>query len=386
VRTNSARIYLDYAASAPVSAEVAEAMRAAGEDAGFNPSSLHAEGRRARALLDAARDAVAASLGARRSEITFTGSGTEANHLALTGVVRALGWKGHVVASAVEHHAVLRATDELREIGCEVTIVPVDRDGRVDPEQFSAALRDDTVIASVMYANNEIGTVQPVEELAAIARARGVVFHSDAVQAAAWLPLDTATLGVDLLSLSAHKLHGPKGAGVLFVRTGTPIAAAVPGGGQEFGRRSGTENLAGIAGTAAALKRAAEGRVANSPRVTSLRERLEAGLAASIPGVRINGSGAARLPSIVSATFPGVDSESLLARLDLAGVAVSAGSACTSGALEPSHVLSALGTGTSDATIRFSLGVPTTLEEIDRVTAMLPPIVASLRRTSPAPA
>ncbi len=383
---NPARIYLDYAASAPVSAEVAGAMRAAAEDAAFNPSSLHAEGRRARALLDAARDSVAASLGARRSEITFTGSGTEADHLALTGVIRAAGWKGRVVASGVEHHAVLRALDALREVGCDVTILPVDRDGRVDPDRFSAALRDDTAIASVMYANNETGTVQPIAELAAIARARGVLFHTDAVQAAAWLPIDTGSLGVDLLSLSAHKFHGPKGAGILFVRTGTPFAAAIPGGGQEFGRRSGTENLAGIAGMAAALERAVAGRAGNVARVAALRERLESGILGSIPGVRINGDGAERLPSILSATFSGVDSESLLARLDLAGVAVSAGSACTSGTLEPSHVIRALGGDTSNATIRFSLGTPTTQAEIDRVTAILPPIVESLRRTSPAPA
>lgn len=382
---NPARIYLDYAASAPVVTEVAEAMRAASANADFNPSSQHAEGRRARALLDAARDRVAALLGARRSEITFTGSGTEADHLALTGVVRALGWKGHVVASAVEHHAVLHVLDALREIGCDVTVVPVDGDGRVDPARFSAALRDDTAIASVMYANNEIGTIQPIAELAAIARSRGVVFHTDAVQAAAWLPLDPGALGVDLLSLSAHKFHGPKGVGVLYVRTGTPIAAAITGGGQEFGRRSGTENVSGIVGMAAALDRAVAGREANAVRVAALRDRLEASLL-SVLGVRINGGGAARLPSIVSATFAGVDPESLLARLDLAGLAVSAGSACTSGALEPSHVMRALGAGTSDATIRFSLGSPTTDAEIDRVAAILPPIVEALRRTPAASA
>ncbi len=381
-----ARIYLDYAATTPVTPEVAEAMRAASAGAEFNPSSLHAEGRRARALLDAARDRVAALLGARRSEITFTGSGTEADHLALTGVVRALGWRGHVVASAIEHHAVLHALDALREIGCEVTIVPVDADGLVDPAAFSAALRDDTAIASVMYANNEIGTIQPIAEIAALARARGVVFHTDAVQSAAWLPIDAVALGVDLLSLSAHKFHGPKGVGVLYVRGGTPIAAAIAGGGQEFGRRSGTENVVGIVGAAAALERAVAERETNAARVTALRDRLEERMLSAVPGVRINGSGAPRLPAIVSATFAGVGPESLLARLDLAGVAVSAGSACTSGTLEPSHVMRALGAGTQDATIRFSLGSPTTGAEIDRVMAILPPIVEALRRTSPASA
>src|SRR6202042_2029269 len=202
---------------------------------------------------------------------------------------------GHVVASAVEHHAVLHTLDALREIGCDVTVVPVDGDGRVDPALFSAALRDDTAVASVMYANNEIGTIQPIAELAAIARSRGVVFHTDAVQAAAWLALDPGALGVDLLSLSAHKFHGPKGVGVLYVRTGTPIAAAIAGGGQEFGRRSGTENVAGIVGTAAALDRAVAGREGNAVRVAALRDRLEA-ILLSLPGVRINGSGAIRLP------------------------------------------------------------------------------------------
>lgn len=380
------RIYLDYAASTPEAPEVVAAMRAAGAGAGYNPSSLHAEGRRARALLDDARDRVAAVLGARRSEIVFTGSGTEADHLALAGVVRALGRTVHVVASAVEHHAVLRAIDDLREIGCDVTVVPVDRDGRIDVTQFTRALRPGTAIASVMYANNETGTIQPIAELAAIARGRGVLFHTDAVQAAAWLPIQPAALGVDMLSLSAHKLHGPKGVGILYVRTGTPLAATIAGGGQEFGRRSGTENVAGIVGAAVALERAVARREANAATVAALRERLESGILATVPDARIHGRGARRLPSVASVGFAGIDPEALLARLDLAGIAVSAGSACTSGALEASHVIRAMGGGEGVATLRFSLGAPTTVAEIDRVLAILPPIVEALRRSAPAPA
>lgn len=379
MRDHAARIYLDYAASAPPSPEVVAAMQTV---AGYNPSSLHAEGRRAKAELDTARDGIAALLGARRSEVTFTGSGTESDNLALTGVVRAAGWRGHVVATAIEHHAVLHALDGLRELGCDVTLVPVDADGSVDPERFAAALRDDTVLASMMYANNETGTIEPVAEVAAIARARGILFHTDAVQAAAWLPLDVDTLGVDLLSLSAHKFHGPEGVGILYVRTGTPLAAVIPGGGQEFGRRAGTENVAGAAGAAAALTGADAGRATNAERILQLRLRLEQGIVAGVPGVRINGRGAPRLPSIVSATFAGVDPEALLARLDLAGVAVSAGSACTSGTLEPSHVIRAIGGDAADATIRFSLGAPTTRAEIDRVLDLLPTIVGGLRRTA----
>lgn len=360
-------------------------MNAAAESAAFNPSSLHAEGRRARALLDDARDRVAAVLGARRQETTFTASGTEADHLALAGVMRALDWKGHVVASAVEHHAVLHTLDELRERGCDVSVVPVDADGRVDPDAVGAALRDDTVLASVMYANNEIGTIQPIAEIAAIARARGVMMHTDAVQAPSWLPVDVRALGVDLLSLSAHKFGGPRGVGILYVRSGTPIAPVIAGGGQEFGRRSGTENVAGIVGASVALELAAAGRELASARVGALRDRLAAGILAAIRAARVNGGNAARLPSILSVSFQGIEPEALLMRLDLAGLAISAGSACTSGALESSHVIAALRTGDGGATVRFSLGLPTTAAEIDAVLAILPPAIEALRR-SPAEA
>jgi len=376
-----ARIYLDYAATAPIKTEVIAAMQAASNTAQFNASSLHAEGRAARALLDEARAHIGELLGASRKEITFTASGTEADHLAITGTVRALGRSAHVVAAAIEHHAVLHALDELRERGCEVTLVPVDAEGRVDPVRFGAALRDDTALACVMYANNEIGSIAPIADLAAIAHERGSLFHTDAVQAPNWLPLDVGRLGIDTLALSAHKFGGPRGVGVLYVRAGTPIVAAIPGGGQEFGRRSGTENVVGIAGAATALELAAGAREENFRRIGGLRDRLEAGVLATIPNVRVNAGGSPRLPSISSCSFAGVDPAAALMRCDLEGLAVSAGSACTSGTLEPSHVIRAIGGDVASATLRFSLGETTTAAEIERVLAILPNAVAALRGT-----
>jgi cysteine desulfurase len=347
---------------------------------GHNPSSLHAEGRRARAGLDEARDKVAAFLGVSRKEITFTGSGSEADNQAILGVARSRAARGkHIVSTRIEHHAVLHALDALREDGYEITLLGVDERGLIDARAFASALRDDTILASVMYANNEIGVVQPIAELAAIARERGVLFHTDAVQAPGWLDIRPRALGVDLLALSAHKFYGPKGVGMLYVREGVEVPALVHGGGQEFGRRSGTENVAGIVGFAAALERVRDD-AARSARAASLRDRLERGIAA-IEDVRINGSGAPRLPNNSNVSFAGIDSETLLMRLDLEGVAVSAGSACTSGALEPSHVIAALGTDPRwhQGVIRFSLGEGTSEEEIDRVLELLPRITEQLR-------
>ncbi len=382
------RIYLDHAATTPVRPEVLEAMLPYFTQSGYNPSSLHAEGRRARAALDEARDRVAGLLGAQRKEIVFTGSGSEADNLAIFGVARARGGRGgHLLSTAIEHPAVLRALDALRDEGWAVSLLPVDRDGLVDPAAFAAALRPDTVLASVMYANNEIGTVEPVARLAAIARERGVLFHTDAIQAAAYLPLDAAALGVDLLSLSAHKFYGPKGVGALYVRDGTPLRPMIGGGGQEFGRRAGTENVAGIVGFAKALSMAAGERDAASVRVAGLRNRLERAILASVEGVWINGGGAARLPGTSNASIRDVDGEQLLVRLDLEGIAVSGGSACASGALEPSHVIAALAGEPRGrfGTVRISLGRTTTAEEIDRLVALLPGIVAELRAFSVVP-
>ncbi len=356
-------------------------MRRVFAESGFNPSSLHAEGRRARAVLDDARDRVAAVLGAKRGEIVFTGGGTEADNQAILGAARASRGPAHVVASAIEHHAVLAALEQLKSEGFDTTLLPVESDGTLHPTAFAQALRPDTLLASVMYVNNEIGSVQRVSDLARIARQRGVLFHCDAIQAPSWLPIDVSELGVDMLSLSAHKFGGPKGVGVLYVREGVALMALVHGGGQESGRRAGTENVAGAAGLAAALELAAEERAQKSPRVAALRDRLEEGIRSAVHGVRVNAAAGPRSPNIANLSFAGVDSETLLVALDLAGVAVSAGSACTSGVLEPSHVLGALGLDAewTRGVIRFSLGSGTTPEEVERTISLLPGLIGRLR-------
>jgi cysteine desulfurase len=378
---NSTRIYLDNAATTPIRAEVAAAMHDAAVYSNFNPSSLHGEGRRAAAELDAARDRLASLLGAARNEIVFTSSGTEADNLALLGVARAAGPGAHVVAASIEHHAVLSALDRLEAEGFEISLLPVGRAGHVDTQEFAASLRPQTVLASVMYANNEIGTIQPIAELARIAHERGVFFHADAIQAPSWLPIDVRDLGVDLLSLSGHKCEGPRGIGALYVRRGVPIVPILYGGSQELGLRPGTQNLPGIVGLATALELAAAQRSDAGVRVAGLRDRLESGICAAISDVRVNGS-TPRVPNVLNASFAGVDSAALLIALDLAGVAVSTGSACTSGSPEPSHVLAAMGLESRwiRGAIRFSLGPGTTVEEIDRTLTLLPAIVNDLRR------
>jgi cysteine desulfurase len=379
---NSDRIYLDNAATTPLRVEVVDAMREALVDSNYNPSSLHAEGRRARAVLDGARERIASLLGAARSEISFTAGGTEAANQALLGAARTSPRGSHVVASGIEHHAVLSALDQLNDEGYETTLLPVSRDGLVKSEEFAAALRPTTVLASVMYANNEIGTVQPIAELAAIARERGVLFHTDAVQTPSWLSIDVRALGIDLLSLSGHKCHGPKGVGTLYVRRGVPILPIVYGGGQEFGRRSGTENVLGIAGFARALELAVGEQPEQRRRVGKLRDRLETGIRTTIPEIRVNGSTHARLPNNLNVSFAGCDATALLIALDLAGIAVSAGSACASGSVKPSHVLAALGVEPvwSRGAIRFSLGSTTSSAEIERTLEVLPALVQDLRR------
>jgi cysteine desulfurase len=376
------RIYLDHAATTPLHADVLAEMLPYFIEAGHNPSSLHAEGRRARAGLDRARDRVAAALGVSRKEITFVGSGSEADNQAILSVARTYRARGrHIVSTQIEHHAILHALDALRDEGFEVTLLPVDQRGLIDPAVFASALRDDTVLASIMYANNEIGVVQPIAQLAAVAHERGVIFHTDAVQGVGLVEVRPRELGVDLLSLSAHKFYGPKGVGVLYVRDGLVLPPLVHGGGQEFGRRSGTENVAGIVGLAAALEHAIGGQNARAARIAALRERLEHGIRSQAGEVRINGAGAPRLPNNSNVSFADIDSEALLMRFDLEGIAVSAGSACTSGALEPSHVIAALNVEPRwhQGVIRFSLGEGTTEEEIDRVLELVPRITAELR-------
>jgi cysteine desulfurase len=377
---NSERIYLDHAGTTPMRSEVANSMAETSLRCGFNASSLHFEGRLARAALDDARDRVARILGAKRTEVVFTSGGTEANNLALLGIVAAARAGARVVASAVEHHSVLAVLELLRESGAAGSPISVDANGSVDPQEFERVLATEPICASVMYANNEVGTVQPIAELAAIARTRGVFLHADAVAAPAWLPVDVGELGIDLLSLSAHKFGGPEGVGVLFVRDGVPLRPVTLGGGQEAGRRSGTENVAGITGLALALELAARERASAVARAAALRDRLEAQLTRAVEGAAVNGAGAPRLANISNMSFEGVEAGELLIALDLAGIAVSAGSACTSGTLEPSHVLAAMHPGLRDRSgIRFSLGTRTTSAEIDRVVASVPSLVARLR-------
>lgn len=373
------RIYLDYAATAPLLPEALAAMMPLLAGAPQNASSLHFEGRRARAVLDEARERIAACLGAKRREIVFCASGSEADTLAIFGTARLRPGR-HIVSCAVEHHAVLRALESLESAGYDVTLLPVDRAGVVDPQRFESALRPETALASVMYANNEIGSIEPIAELAAIAHRRGVPFHSDAVQAPGWLPIDVDALPVDLMSLSAHKFGGPAGVGVLYVRDGSAIAPIVYGGGQEAGRRAGTEHLAGVMGAAVALELAEARRTQNGPRVATMRDRLEQHLLATIARSRVNGAGAVRLPNLTNLAFSGVTAEAMAVRLDLEGIAISPGAACTSGVAEPSHVVAALRDGDPREAVRFSLGPTTTSDEIERTLQIVPAAVAELRR------
>jgi cysteine desulfurase len=379
------RLYFDHAATTTARPEAIAAMLPLLGDGGYNPSSIHAEGRAARAALDAARVAVAGVLGAQPREIVFTGGGSESINLAIIGAARAAVQRGrHVVTSVTEHHAVLHAVDVLEAEGWSVTRLPVDGNGLVKPAQFAAALRPDTTLASIMLANNEIGTIAPVAELAALARRAGVLFHTDAVQTPAYLALDVDTLGIDLLSLSGHKFRGPKGVGLLYVRSGVAVRAQVVGGGQERGLRSGTENVAGIAGFAVAFELAQSERAATAARLAGWRDEFEAGIAASIPDTIVNAAAAPRLPGVSSIAFASVDGPALLMRLDLDGLAASAGSACAAGALEPSHVVAAIGVPERyrSGVLRFSLGQTSVGGEIDRALALLPQLVRQVRGAS----
>jgi cysteine desulfurase len=387
------RIYLDHAATTPLDPRVLEAMLPYLTTVTGNPSSVHREGREARKGLDTARRQVAAVLGARPAEIVFTASGSEADALAIRGVVEASSARlPHVVTSAIEHHAVLHTVQALERQGrCRATYIPVDAEGFVDPDAVAAAVADDTVLVSVMYANNEVGTIEPVAEIARAAKRRNpqVLVHTDAVQAAGALDLDVNRLGVDLLSLAAHKVYGPKGVGALYVRDGVRLAPLVLGGAQERNRRAGTENVAGAVGLATALRLAYEELDARNRHCTRLRDRLLHEIPMRIPGVRVNGprDGAARLPNNVNCSIAGIEIEALLLGLDLAGIAASNGAACTSGSLEPSHVLTAMGVPAELArtSLRLTLGKDTSEADIERVLAVLPPLVARLRAaTEPA--
>jgi cysteine desulfurase len=389
--TTDGIIYLDHAATTPLDPRVLEVMRPYFAADFANPSSVHQLGARARRAVDEARAEVAEHLGAERDEIVFTSGGSEAINLAIKGVTVALAARrgpGHVVTLAIEHAATLRACAQLEELGHQVTRLPVDFTGRVDPGAVAGAVRPTTFLVSLSHANNEIGTLQPVTEVAAVCRQAGVLLHVDAVQAVEHLPVDVQVLGADLLSISGHKFHGPKGTGVLVMRRGTAAVPLIDGGGQERGHRSGTENVPGIIGLAAALRLAVEEREQRARELGGLRDRLWEGIQASITGVSLNGHPTLRLPGNLHLTFDGIEGdktrEGLLSLLDQAGVCASSGSACHSRTLEPSHVLTALGRtrAQSFGSLRFTLGRSNTAEHIERVLAMLPGIVQRLRSLS----
>ncbi|WP_026370104.1 cysteine desulfurase NifS [Kallotenue papyrolyticum] len=381
-------IYLDHAATTPTDPAVVEAMLPYFTTQFGNPSSIYRLGRAALQALDDARATTAEILHCSPKEIVFLGGGSEADNLAIKGAALAAqraGKGNHVITSAIEHHAVLHACEYLTAFGFEVTILPVDRDGLVAPDDLRAAIRPETVLVSIMYANNEIGTIQPIAELGAICRERGVLFHSDAVQAAGALPLDVTALNVDLLSLTAHKFYGPKGVGALYVRRGVPLLAQINGGGQERRRRAGTENVPGIVGFATALRLAEERREAYVAHCLALRERLIDGIISRIPDVRLNGHRTQRLPNNVNVSFAATDGESILLLLDQAGIAASSGSACSSGSLEPSHVLKAIGLDDELAhgSVRLTVGKDTTTADIDVVLDHLPAMIERLRSVAP---
>ncbi|MDQ7843841.1 MAG: cysteine desulfurase family protein [Armatimonadota bacterium] len=375
------RVYADHAATTPVDPRVVAAMLPYFSERFGNASSIHAWGQEAREAVERAREILASAIGAAPQEIVFTSGATEADNLALLGAAYAAEHRGkHIVTTAVEHHAVLESCRFLAARGFEITILPVDRFGRVDPDDVRAALRPDTILVSVMHANNEIGTIEPVEEIGRLVRDHGAVMHSDAAQTLGILPVKVDALSVDLLSVSAHKRYGPKGVGALYVRRGTPLARIQHGGAHERNRRAGTENVPGIVGFGEAVRIAEETMAEEAVRLRALRDRLAAGLTA-IPGARRNGDPQAGLPGVLSVSFEGTDSESLLVALDLQGVAASSGSACTSGSLEPSHVLAAIGLPPEAAkgTVRFSLGRGTTPAEVDYLLQVTPEIVARVR-------
>ena len=377
------RIYFDHNATTPLDRSVVEVMTTVLEEDFGNASSVHYFGQRAKARLDEARSAVGALIGAEPSEIVFTSGGTESDNSALRGVAESLEPVGrrHLIATSIEHEAVLVTLKALARRGWRTSLLPVDRTGIVDPEALSHALTDDTALVSVMHANNEIGTIQPIAELARRAHARGALFHTDAVQSVAKIPVDVRALGVDLLSLSAHKFNGPKGAGALWIKRGTRITPILTGGKHERTRRAGTENVPAIAGLGQAARLAASKLPAEGARLAALRDRLEQGVLGAVAGTAVNGSVEPRVPNTTNISFEGIEAESLLIALDLEGIAVSTGSACSSGTLEPSHVLRAMGfpAHRTQNSIRISLGQGNTDAQVDEFLNKLPSVVHKLR-------
>jgi cysteine desulfurase len=375
-------VYLDYCATTPVHPEVRSAMMAALDDNFGNPSSMHWAGRQAVDLLSISRQEVASGIGSQPEEVHFTSGATEADNLALFGVMhRFTSDKAHLITSAVEHHAILHAAEKLERDGYPVTILPVDSDGRVDPEQVRKAMRPDTKLVSVMLVNNEVGTIQPVAEIGQFAHKAGALMHTDAVQGMGLPGWNVDTLNVDLLSLSAHKIYGPKGIGALYVRPGVDLQPQIFGGPQEGSLRAGTENVPGITGLGAAMRLIREHRKEQHERLSSLRSYMMEQLGERIPGMVVNGPGQLVAPHVLSVSFPGADGEMMLVRLNAEGIAVSLGSACTTKSIEPSHVLTAMGLPREqvEGTLRISLGYPTTQDDLNHLIEVLPEVVELAR-------
>lgn len=380
------QVYLDNAATTKVLPSIAEAMCKTMTENYGNPSSIYKLGQQAKNILDTAREQVAELISASPKEIIFTGGGSEGDTMLLLGVAHAYAKKGkHIITTAVEHHAILHTCQALEKEGYTVTYLPVDEFGKVDTATVEAAITPETILISVMYANNEIGTIMPIREIGAIARKHGVLFHTDAVQAAGHIPIDVKADNIDLLTLTAHKFHGPKGTGAVYIKQGVKIGSLVYGGGQEKGIRAGTENTAGILGLGLAAVHAKENMKENSERVARLRNKLIKGIKEGISEVRLNGHPADRLPNNVNFSIQYIEGEGLLLLLDMAGIAASSGSACTSGSLDPSHVLLAIGLPheLAHGSLRLTLSEFTTEEDIDYLLEKLPPIVERLRQMSP---
>jgi cysteine desulfurase len=377
------RVYFDYNATTPWAPEVIEAVGVASRDIFGNASSVHHFGQQAKAAIDDARSAIASLLNGDPSEIVFTSGGTESDNFAIRGAAEALDATGrrHLIASAIEHEAILNTCKALARRGWKITLVPVDQSGIVSPERVREAISRETALVSVMHANNEIGTIQPIAAIAAIAHEHGALMHTDAVQSTAKIPVDVRALGIDLLTLSAHKFNGPKGAGALWIKRGTRMLPILTGGKHERNRRAGTENVPAIVGLGVAARLAAQKLASEAVRVAALRDRLEQGIVASVPGTMINGDLRQRVPNTTNISFDRVEAESLLIALDLEGIAVSTGSACSSGTLEPSHVLRAMGFSAhrTQNSLRFSLGQFSTDAEVQQVLDVLPRLVEKLR-------
>ncbi len=379
-------IYLDHAATTPLATEVLEAMLPYFTEFYGNPSSLHGFGQVAKDGIERARQTIANALHAREDEIVFTGSGTESDNTVIKGTAHALAAKGdHIITSGIEHHAIHEPLHFLEKQGLKVTYLPVDANGLVDPDEVKKAITDKTILVSIMHANNEIGTIEPIAEIGRIAHENGVLFHTDAVQTFGHIPIDVNAMNIDFLSASAHKLYGPKGVGLLYVRKGARLTPLLHGGDQEKRRRASTQNVPAIVGFGRAVELAAAEMESEAARQTVLRDRLIQGLLAAIPHSRLNGHPSSRLPNNVNISIAYIEGEAMLLNLDMEGIAASTGSACTSSSLEPSHCLTAIGLPheLAHGSLRFTLGRGTTREQIDSVIAVLPGIVKKLRAMSP---